>query len=102
MSKELREAQDEAKQWKRLYTGMVRHNDSQQKAISTQTDLVARLQANLDNCQKAVDLNKVMLHNAIAEHSRKEQEYIGLINKLKNKLRELGYGDFNRLGDEGN
>ena len=83
----------------RLYKSLSQANASLEKQAERQQAVIKMLNENIANAQKAVDTHKAININAIEDFSRKEQEYINLINLLKDKLRELGYADFNNLGN---
>jgi len=85
--------------WKRLYRSLSQANANLEKQVERQQAVITMLNENIANAQMAVDTHKAINRNAIEDFNRKEQEYIGLINLLKDKLRELGYADFNNLGN---
>lgn len=90
---------EELEKWKTLYTGagvVIRSLERQINDLQTQLSLAV---ANLKNANDALAINKTILRQATTEHSRKEQELIEFMNRLKAKLREMGYdGSFDRLG----
>lgn len=90
---------EDGRQWKRLYESAAIRIFTLEETLHQEEAKVKALIENLGNAQKAVDINKTMLRNGLTDFNRKEQEYIVLINKMKEKLRGLGYVDFNRLGD---
>ena len=94
--------QDELDTYKRSYKQIVGRNTHLEELYKKQEDRKAVLTAALESCQQAVDMNKQMVRQMGEEHSKKEGALVEFMNRLKAKLRELGYGDFNRLGDEGN
>jgi len=85
--------------WKSLYNGLSRHVELLEKKIMDQNAVMKIMRENLENAQKAVDINKKMLRDSMTEYNEKEQEYIKVLNLLKDKLREFGYVDFNSLGN---
>lgn len=85
--------------WRRLYSSLKDQFDRLEKSLVEQGASMRIMALNLENAQKAVDINKAMLRQITEEANAKEQEYIGLINRLKDKLREFGYADFNNLGN---
>jgi predicted nucleic acid-binding Zn-ribbon protein len=92
----------ELDKYKRQYRNLAercKQLEGQLSAAESQTDV---LRVSLSSAQKAVDINKTMLRQSVEEHSRKERELIEYMNLLKAKLRDLGYADFNKLGNEGN
>jgi hypothetical protein len=85
--------------YKQLYRSLAKANINAEQTIKDLQLQVQTLTANLENAQKAVDINKNLLHQVTHEHNNKEQALIGLLTKLKAKLREMGYdGNFDRLG----
>jgi predicted nucleic acid-binding Zn-ribbon protein len=84
--------------WKKRYKSLAKGVAELEKTIESQTSLLSTMNSNLENAQEAVDLNKMILRNAVAEHNKKEQEYVGLITRMKAKLKELGFSDLNSLG----
>jgi hypothetical protein len=85
--------------YKQLYRSLAKANKNAEQTINDLQLKVQNLTANLENAQKAVDINKNLLHQVTHEHNNKEQALIGLLTKLKAKLREMGYdGNFDRLG----
>jgi hypothetical protein len=95
-----KELEDEGIKWKSLYKGIARTNERFQIQINDLSRRLATAETNLVNAQNAVDLNKNMLHQVSTENNKKEQELIALMNKLKAKLREMGYdGSFDSLGN---
>ena len=94
--------EDELDKYKRSYKQIVGRNAHLEELYIKQEERIAILTGALENCQKAVDMNKQMLRQMGEEHASKEAGLVDFMNKLKAKLREFGYADFNRLGDEGN
>jgi len=93
---------DELAKFKRSYRRIVSRNTELENQFEAQEARIAVLSNNLVQCQKALDMNKTLIRQFGDEHSRKEQAMASFINALKAKLRELGYGDFNKLGDSCN
>jgi hypothetical protein len=85
--------------WKRLYESLSDQVEVLEGRVKDMGAKAVIMKLNLENAQKAVDINKQMLRDSVTEYNQKEQEYIGLINKLKEKLRALGYADFRGLGE---
>jgi hypothetical protein len=90
---------EERDKWKNLYTGagvVIRSLERQLNDLQTQLSLAV---ANLKNANDALAINKTILRQAAEEHNRNEKELIEFMNRLKAKLREMGYhGSFDRLG----
>ena len=91
--------QDELDKYKRSYKQIVDRNTQLEERFEVQEDRIAVLTSSLEQCQKAVDMNKKLLRQMGEEHGRKEQGLVSFMNRLKDKLREIGYADFNNLGD---
>jgi len=51
------------------------------------------LKTSLDNADKAINIIKMNMLNAITDNNSKEQDYIKIVQGLRAKLKELGYGD---------
>jgi len=94
--------QEEFDKYKRSYKQIVGRNAHLEAQYAEQEERIAVLAASLDNCQKALDTNKALMRQMGEEHNRKEASLVSFMNRLKEKLREFGYADFNRLGNEGN
>ena len=92
---------DELKKWKTLYQGIAEQNDRLEKRHMAQLAAMKVMRENLNNAQKAVEINKEMLRNSMTEFNAKEQEYIKVMNGLREKLKDVGFSDFNSLGDDG-
>lgn len=90
---------EDGKQWKRLYDSAANRIMNLEQIIEEKNVALSNLSNNLANAQKAVDINKTMVRNGLTEFNRKEQEYIEILNKMRAKLKELGYGDFDKLGN---
>lgn len=94
-----RELKNQLVKYKRLYRAT---GEANKRLEAVNKDLMGRLsvaEANLGNCQQALDMNKQLLRQMAEGHNAKEQGLVELLNKLKAKLREMGYhGDFDRLG----
>jgi hypothetical protein len=90
---------EELEKWKTLYTGagvVIRSLERQLADLSTKLSVA---ESNLSNAQNAVAINKTILRQVTEEHNRKEKDLIEFMNRLKAKLREMGYdGSFDRLG----
>ena len=85
--------------YKQLYRSLAKANKNAEQTIKDLQLRIQTLTANLENAQRAVDINKTLLHQVTHEHNNKEQGLIALMTQLKAKLREMGYdGDFDRLG----
>jgi predicted nucleic acid-binding Zn-ribbon protein len=97
----VKKLKDEFEQYNRSYKLLVERNDQLEKRYAEQENKITVLINSLENCQKAFDTNKTLLRQMAAEHNKKEQSLIEYMNKLKAKLRELGYANFNKLGNEG-
>jgi len=94
---------DELDKYKRQYKNIVNRNVQLENQFQRQEEKNQQLLNSLVECQKAVDMNKTLLRKFGEEHNRKENEMVDLMNRLKAKLREMGYnGNFNRLGNESN
>lgn len=99
MEQSLKQVMQERDKWKSLYNGLGDTVQRLEKEICQLTIKVSQAQSNQNNASSASEINKNILRQATEEHNRKEQEMVGLITKLKAKLREMGYdGDFDRLG----
>lgn len=85
--------------WKRLYESLIVQNQKLEQKITEQAGVIGFLSENNTNAQAAVDIMKQTLLNATMEHNKKEQQLIGYMNKLKEKLKEYGFADFNTLAD---
>lgn len=102
MSEELTKKQLEAQlvKFKQLYKSVA---DANKRWEKTNNDLMKQLQIannNLVNAQNAVNMHKNMLVQTTEAHNKKEQGLVELLNKLKAKIREMGYhGDFDSLGN---
>jgi len=90
---------DEELKWKRLYDSLT------VRCLQLEKNLIEYKSANnflvkgLESAQKVVDLNKNILRQGFTEFNKKEQIYIETINKMKAKLKELGCGNFDFLGN---
>lgn len=90
---------EELAKYKRQYKIIVDLNKQMESEIAANKDVITLLTQNLENAQKALDIQKNLGRQMSAEWSKKEQGLIEFMNCLKNKLREMGYdGDFDRLG----
>ena len=89
---------DELDKYRRQYDGLVEvHRILENKLEQAQSALSFSVK-NLANAQQAVDANKKLMRQMGKEHSRKEQDLIAFMNRLKAKLREMGYdGSFDSL-----
>lgn len=78
--------------WEARYKSLFNGLDKLEKTIFTQNIQLEAMKQNLENSQKAIDLNKVILRNAIEGHNAKEQEYIAVINRLRDRLMGVDFG----------
>jgi len=53
---------------------------------------------NLINCQKALDINKTIMHDALTSQNTMKDDFAVEIAELRAKIRELTSGDNSRLG----
>jgi hypothetical protein len=97
-----KELKIELDKYKRQYRNLVERCLQLENQKVIMESKIEVLNKSLSNAQKSNDINKTMLRQAIDEHSRKEHGLIECMNLMKAKLRDLGYADFNRLGNEGN
>jgi hypothetical protein len=94
-----KELKDRYDKYRRLYRATGEANKRFEQTIRDMQAQLTTMQANLRNCQNALDLQKTLNRQMGEEHDRKQQEVIEYMNLLKEKLRELGYADFNNLGN---
>ena len=92
----------ELDKYKRQYRNLVARCQQLEGQLLAAEKNMEVLGQSLKFAQSAVDMNKAMLRQSVDEHNRKERDLIEYMNLLKAKLRELGYADFNRLGNESN
>lgn len=91
---------DELDKYKRSYTNLVARCEQLESHLRAADEREAGLRNNLLQAQNALDTNKLMLRQMVAEQSQKEHGLIDLLNRLKTKLREMGYnGSFDNLGN---
>lgn len=95
-NKETREA---LIKYKRLYNSTGRVVIRHEQTIKDLQAQLSTVHTNLTNCQTALDLQKTLNRQIGEEHNKKEQDLVTYMNRLKEKLREFGYADFNQLGD---
>lgn len=85
--------------WKAEYRKLVNVLGQLEKTISSQAELLRIRHSQLEQAQKAVDIAKQTLRNAIEGHAQREAEHIKIIDQLRNKLKEFGFADFDNLGN---
>jgi hypothetical protein len=90
--------EEDLKKWKVLYKGIAEQNERLEARHTAQLAAMKVMRENLENAQKAVDINKQMLRDSVTESNAKEQEYIKVINSLKEKLTDMGCKDINQSG----
>lgn len=93
---------EELRKYKQQYNILVVRCNQLEGQLLDANGQINFLRQSLFSAQKALDINKDLLRRTAEEHNKKEQSLVSFMNKLKDKLRELGYADFNNLGDEGN
>jgi hypothetical protein len=90
---------EELEKWKTLYSGacvVIRSLERQLESLASKAQIA---EMNLKNAQDAVLINKTLLRQVTEENNKNEKELIEFMNRLKAKLREMGYnGSFDRLG----
>ena len=94
-----KELEDQYNKYRRLYKSTAEANKRFEQTIR---DLQAQLRtalSNLENANNALAIQKDLNRQMGEEHNRKQQELVEYMNLLKGKLRELGYADFNNLGN---
>ena len=90
----------ELAKWKELYQSLSKRFESMDNTINEQRATIVSLRHNLSSAEKAAEISKSSLITSVTGSNSKEQEYIGVINKLKAKIREMGHhGDFDNLGE---
>lgn len=95
-----KQLKDDFDKYKRSYAAIVDRNVQLEKRYAEQEDRIAVLSGSLENCQKALDMNKSLMRQISDEHSKKENSLVEILTALKAKLREMGYnGDFDNLGN---
>jgi len=96
----IQELRNEFDKYKRSYNAIVKRNTDLENQYVAQENRIQLLMSSLDNCQKALDINKNLMRKLAEEHNNKESSLVDFMNKLKKKLRELGYnGSFDNLGN---
>lgn len=94
--KQLKAELEKYKRQYKILVGRCEQLDNENADLKAKLTMMAK---NLTNAQNAFDANKALLRQMGEEHNKKEQDLIEFMNKLKAKLRELGYnGNFDRLG----
>jgi hypothetical protein len=94
---------EELDKYKRQYRNLVSRCEQLESQLIAADEREVIMRNNLLHAQNALDSNKAMLRQMVAEQSKKEHGLIDLMNGLKAKLREMGYdGNFDRLGNQGN
>lgn len=86
-------------EWKKHYKSVSERCKKLEAQVQEQDRNIMFLSHSLKNAQTAVQLNKDVLLKVTEEHNKKEKDLIDFMNKLKAKLREMGYdGNFDNLG----
>jgi len=86
-------------EWKSRYESLLMAFNRLEAQSKQQAETITFLTQQLANADKAVEINKNLLRMVTEEHNKKELDMVYYMNKLKDKLREFGYADFNRLGE---
>lgn len=93
---------EELDKFKRSYKLIVARNVELENQFQKQEERIAVLTQSIEECQRALDMNKKLMHQLGEEHNRKEHELVTFMNALKAKLREMGYNaSFDNLGNKG-
>jgi len=85
--------------WKAEYRKLVRVVGQLEKTIDSQAQLLKVRHDQLEQAQKAVDLNKKTLHQVIDDNAKNVNVLNERITDLMNKLKEFGFADFDNLGN---
>lgn len=95
-----KEMSDKLDKYIKLYKSVSDANKRLEQSNRDLQNQLATAKANLENANNAVEINKNLLRQMTEEHSKKEQELIDLMTRLKAKLREMGYdGNLDNLGN---
>ena len=94
-----KEMEDRYNKYRRLYKATAEANKRFEQTIRDLQGQLTTALSNLTNCQSALDMQKTMNRQMGEEHDKKQQDLVEYMNLLKGKLRELGYADFNNLGN---
>lgn len=98
-----KELKADFEKFRRSYALIIERNAQLEKQYEQQEERIALLSRCLENCQKALDINKSLMRQISAEHDKKENSLVELLTALKAKLRDMGYnGNFDRLGQQNN
>ena len=90
---------EEVKKWKKLYSGLVERNRALEKELVEKEKHILVLLNSVEHAQGAVDINKSIMRQSLLDFNAKEQNYIEVISKLRAKLKEMGFADFDNLGN---
>lgn len=85
--------------WRKRYESLVKAVEKLQLTIDSQATLLRIRNSQLEQAQNAVDIAKQTLTNSIKNHAQTEAGHIKQINLLMDKLKELGFADFDSLGN---
>lgn len=85
--------------WQKRYESLLIAFSQLKENYDQQEKTLVFLKQQLSNADQAVEINKNLIRQLNEEHNKKEQQMVYFMNKLKDKLREFGYADFNRLGE---
>ena len=84
---------EELNKYKRQYKIILLRNADLENQYQVQEEKIQLLTECLENSQKAIDINKTIVRQALASYSEKEQILNGEIIELKKRLKELENGN---------
>ena len=95
MNMNMKKIKEEFDIYKRQYQNLVSRCKQLENQLADSEKREVIMRNNLFQAQNALDTNKMLLRQMVEEQSKKEHSLIDLINRLKSKLREMGYnGNF--------
>jgi septal ring factor EnvC (AmiA/AmiB activator) len=85
--------------WRAEYKKLAKAVGQLEATIASQAELLRIRHGQLEQAQKAVDQTKQTMRQAIGDNAKTVANLNARIAELMNKLKELGFADFDNLGN---